>query len=315
VTSTPSLDHPQDTSQMNFKERVKHSAPAPIKYVLKRVYQYWLRMRDWIYVLREVRGETPADTFKLLASAAASPFTSMAMLGRWQYPKLLFDTNVRVLKNMRFSCRAFTDQLFQVTPSAQRDVTQVIRERLTEGQTFVDAGANIGFFTVLAARTVGTTGQVLSVEMMPETARTLRHHIEVNQLTNVTVVELALSDRCDDVLIARQPVGSAGQASVAAGLQSGTDYIESEVRTITLDKACAALAKIDLMKVDLEGQEATAFLGGMELWPRVRAVVFEYWPEDAGAERAAGILVQAGFSLAKRYSYNVLALSPEASEA
>lgn len=293
---------------MTLKQAIKDSASAPVLFILKRVYQYWLRMNDWSSVALEVRGDSARDTASLWLSLACAPVTSLHRLGRWKYPMLLFNTRVRVLGDLHFTCRAFTDQLFQVTPSAQKDVTNVLRSHLSAGDTFIDAGANIGFFTVLAAKIVGTSGTVLSVEMMPDTAATLRRHVALNNLGNVTIVENALSDRSGETLTARQPAGSAGQASVAATPVEGEAYIERHVQTTTLDEIASGLDTIALMKVDLEGHEEAAFKGGQSMLRRAKAVIFEYWPEDVRAERAATQLRDLGFNTDRRYSYNVLAV-------
>jgi FkbM family methyltransferase len=144
--------------------------------------------------------------------------------------------------------------------------------------------------------------------MMPETAATLRHHVALNHLGNVTVVENALSDRVGDTLVARQPIGSAGQASVAAAQAQGIDYIERHVMTTTLDEVSSGMPEITLMKADLEGHEEAAFRGGVTMLRRATAVIFESWPEDAGAARAEALLRDLGYNTDQRYSYNVLAV-------
>src|SRR4029077_12076424 len=70
------------------------------------------------------------------------------------------------------------------------DVEPVIQEilagRLQPGMGFYDLGANIGFFSLLAAKLVGTTGKVFSFEPDPENAGRLVRNIERNGFTNAT---------------------------------------------------------------------------------------------------------------------------------
>ena len=68
-------------------------------------------------------------------------------------------------------------------------VQKILAERLRPGMVFYDLGANIGLFTLLAARLVGDSGKVFSFEPDPENAARLRRNIQRNGFTNVTVVE------------------------------------------------------------------------------------------------------------------------------
>jgi len=60
--------------------------------------------------------------------------------------------------------------------SSERAVQQALAEHLHLGMTFYDLGANIGFFTLLAAKLVGPSGRVVSVEADPEIAARLREN-------------------------------------------------------------------------------------------------------------------------------------------
>jgi len=286
---------------------LKNHAPRPVFEILKRVRQYGLRLSDWSRVARDVRGKTSADTLKLWTSIVAGPVTALYRLGDWGYPHLLFDVEVTVLKDLHFVCRAGTDELFQVTPSNQKEVRGVIEDFVGEGDTFLDVGANVGFFTVLAARRVGPSGKVFSFEMMPDTAARLRGNIDRNRLENVTVVECALSDEDGRSCVARKPVGSAGQASVAETEWQDKPHEETIVQTSTLDSAIGDTGPIALIKADVEGHEESVFRGGPLALTRTGAVVFEYWPDDARAVAAADHLRTVGFTAQRPLSYNMLA--------
>lgn len=72
--------------------------------------------------------------------------------------------------------------------------TRLVRERLQEGDVFLDVGANIGWYTVLASPRVGAGGKVIAFEPDPANAAMLRRNVEANGLTNVVVEEKALSN-------------------------------------------------------------------------------------------------------------------------
>src|SRR5664279_1756690 len=72
--------------------------------------------------------------------------------------------------------------------------TNVILGLLHEGDVFVDVGANIGYFTLLASHAVGRTGKVFAFEPGPGNVRLLRKNVEANQCGNVWVEEKAVTE-------------------------------------------------------------------------------------------------------------------------
>src|SRR5437870_4121888 len=74
------------------------------------------------------------------------------------------------------------------------DVSGALSRILSADDVFVDVGANVGFFTLLASLLVGANGRVVSFEAASTALAELRGHIALNQLANVTVVPKAASD-------------------------------------------------------------------------------------------------------------------------
>lgn len=279
-------------------QQIRNALPSPVAAVLRVAYRYLLGLWYWVLVLRQVRGDGLGETLKLITSALAAPFVNLMRLGKWQYPFLLRDTRIVVPGVGRFECEARTDQLFQVIPSGQEGVRRELETRLRPGAVFVDAGANLGFFTVLASRLVGATGSVISVEMMPQTAAKLKRHVAINGLQNVRIVQQALSERSGDQVIARQPVGRGGQATISVADVSPEDYTcEQSVTTVSLDDLLSTKDRIDLIKIDVEGHEAMVFVGGEKTLGRTQAVVLEYWPDDQRSTIADDHLRAAGFTV------------------
>lgn len=73
-------------------------------------------------------------------------------------------------------------------------VTMTLERVLEAGDTFIDVGANFGYFTVMASGVVGKSGNVLSFECNPNIVRLLQENIELNECENVTLFEHALGD-------------------------------------------------------------------------------------------------------------------------
>jgi len=205
----------------------------------------------------------------------------------------------------RFHVRAMTDDLYHVLPSREAHVVSAVRANLGEGSTFVDAGANIGFFTILAAGIVGPRGRVYAIEMMPRTADRLRLNIAENDLTNVAVLEHALSAKSGEEVLATVPEHKFGRASIVNDA-GGESHSTISVRTRTIDELLVESAgPIDLMKLDLEGAEALALKGAAEVLKRVRAIIFE---QLRGQSEAAELLEQSGFRLSTLDGNNFLAV-------
>lgn len=193
--------------------------------------------------------------------------------------------------------------MWHILPARERSVMRVVTETVGPGDVFVDAGANIGYFTVLAASLVGDTGRVLAVEMMPDTAALLRQHVAMNGLANVEVTERALSDLPGQRVVARISAGKHGQASIStSGVRDG---VEVSVMTTTLSDLLADIDDIALMKMDLEGAEELAIRGAGRSLMRIRAIVFEDW----GGDGLASLLRENGFEVRRLDGNNSLALN------
>lgn len=160
----------------------------------------------------------------------------------------------------------------------ERGVEAILRAALgPEARCFADVGANCGYFTLIGARCLLGRGRVHAIEPFPETARRLRRNLELNAtLANVTVHELAASDREGTVRLFAQP-GSLGETSFLA--IAGAEG--AEARTVPLDALLAGEPFIDLAKIDVEGADHLVLAGmdGLLAARRVGAVLLEVHPE------------------------------------
>jgi len=282
---------------------LKQIVPRALWVCGRRAANYVRRLRNWRAVVREVHGVTFEDAAVIQRSVRAGVRGAASDLDRWRDPILVADATVRLDAIGEFAIRGQSDDLFAVLPSRERSVVAAFRTHLKTGSTFIDAGANIGFFAILAARLVGPSGRVIAIEMMPDTAAQLRANVERNGLGNVTIVEHALSNRSGEDVPAAMPKDQFARASIADPAIRGGRQVT--VRTITLDDLLADVAgEIDLIKMDLEGAEAMAIEGAGEVLARTRAVIFE----QLGGEAVAGrLLAGGGFALRMLDATNVMA--------
>jgi FkbM family methyltransferase len=289
-----------------LRQRIAALTPGVMRKPVRMAENYLNRLRCWGEVRRELVPSTPASKAVLRRSFAFAPLTSLAKLDSYQGPKLADDIEITVAGVGHFTVRAGTDDILHVMTSREPHVRRVIEARLPKGGTFVDAGANIGFYSVLAARLVGTTGRVIAFEMMPDTAAILRHHVALNAAERIEIVENALSDRNGEMVTASVEPGKHGQASIIASV-SPDGRVAIEVATVTLDTALAGSGPIDVLKMDLEGAEHLALMGADEILGRTSCVVFESNDHD---RRIFELLEGYGFTVELLAAHDFIALAP-----
>jgi FkbM family methyltransferase len=139
------------------------------------------------------------------------------------------------------------------------------RAILGPAMSFVDVGAHWGFFSLMAAHLVGSTGRILSLEPDPRAFLRLKANIERNQLVQVTVFELAAADRDANWTLALQneTVLHLGTSRFVqnGGAAASTRIVRSRPLDLLLDEA--RLDGVNLVKIDVEGAEDLV-LAGME---------------------------------------------------
>ncbi len=136
---------------------------------------------------------------------------------------------------------------------------------LKPGMTCVDVGANIGLYTLYAARRVGVSGCVLAIEPSSREMGTLKGNVEINALNNVRVRQVALSDRASEVELLVARAQNSGHNTLGAfGYNTPLDHRE-RTRTQSLDEIVQGegLSKIDVIKMDIEGAELSALRGAV----------------------------------------------------
>ncbi len=141
-----------------------------------------------------------------------------------------------------------------------------VASKLTPGARFLDIGANVGFFSLMAARLVGPQGHVYAFEPEPDICEALKRSGQANELANLDVFQLALSNRTDELTFYRAKDGTASSLVPEAPGREGRYERTLTTPVTTLDDLVAA-GKIDvtgvaLVKVDVEGEEART-IGGM----------------------------------------------------
>ncbi|HYR29404.1 MAG TPA: FkbM family methyltransferase, partial [Thermoanaerobaculia bacterium] len=143
------------------------------------------------------------------------------------------------------------------------------------GGTFVDAGANIGLFTVVAGEALRGKGTVHAFEPYGETFEHLQANVRLNQLDNVRLNRLALSAQKERLVLHAVSDGFNAYNSLAEPMIKGSADTSETVECTTLDEYCAANCPegVDLVKIDVEGWEEKVIEGGTQVLGSDRAPV------------------------------------------
>lgn len=145
---------------------------------------------------------------------------------------------------------------------------QAILERVLQpGDTFYDIGANIGFFAVIAARIVGDAGRVFAFEPSPVSAAAARANAARNELTNMTVVEAAVSSTCGRMRL------DVSHGPAQHRLAPGADGPDVEVVAIDGWRRQSGAPAPRLVMIDVEGAELDALAGMRRLLEDHRPIV------------------------------------------
>ena len=143
--------------------------------------------------------------------------------------------------------------------------TALLRHLLRPGNTFLDVGANWGYFTLVAAHLVGPTGRVLSVEADPRACRAVGANVDKNGLRTVQIFNVAASDSAGSLWF--QEYEREARDSGNFGVAQSTLIVEEgrrlEVTARPLDDVLdeARVDRVHVLKMDIEGGEAKAIVG------------------------------------------------------
>ena len=137
-------------------------------------------------------------------------------------------------------------------------ITRYIQANLARGDIFIDVGANIGYYGLLASRIVASTGRVFAIEASPTIYSRLVRNIELNDGGNITAIHAAASEAKGEVSIFYGPLQNLGHSTTVASLAEKEGLtLESKVPSGTLTELVGAenLRNARFIKVDVEGAE------------------------------------------------------------
>lgn len=142
------------------------------------------------------------------------------------------------------------------------DLTRFISGRLHDGDVFIDVGANIGYYSLLAARSVGDGGGVVAVEASPAIFDDLlaNSHADALPPDRIRLVNKAASATCGTLTVFSGPHHNAGMSTT---LDTRGLHIESTIEAMPLDEILTSeeITSARIIKIDVEGAEPDVLAG------------------------------------------------------
>ncbi len=170
------------------------------------------------------------------------------------------------------------DSLFlSVRGYHEKTATRIARNAIKEGDTVIDIGANIGYYTLLFAKWVGPTGKVYAFEPEPTNFQLLEKNVQANNYKNITIFQKAVSNKNDKLSFY-----ISDESSAANQLFKPKKFSKIiEVDSVKLDECLSVDEKIDFIKIDIQGAEGTAIKGMNSLLNNNSNTIImqEWWPD------------------------------------
>jgi FkbM family methyltransferase len=186
------------------------------------------------------------------------------------------------------------------------DITMILERFLRPGMTFLDVGANVGYFSALALSLVGRNGHVHAFEPVPSLFAHLEQVARVNPQHDLVCNMCGLGESEDLNLISVAGSWNAGWNTMVPGFMSSNRAVEAvSVRVQRLDEYLFSrgINSVDLIKIDVEGFELPVLRGSQaffENMPNKPPIICEIAP---GAYSKLGCSLHDLDAFLKRYDY------------
>ena len=177
----------------------------------------------------------------------------------------------------------------EATGEYERKTRELCMASLKPGMTFVDVGAHVGLYAIPAAAAVGPSGKVFAFDPDPDNFRLLSRNVASSGYTNIQLNNVAVSNINGHLKLHRSPYNTGDHQIFFQGTGRETVTVQS----VTLDEYFKGRTdSIDVAKFDIQGAEAAALQGMMEILANSRnlKMFIEFAPsmlEDAGADPLA----------------------------
>ena len=170
------------------------------------------------------------------------------------------------------------------------DKQGIVARFVKPGMTVLDIGGNAGFYTLAFSRLVGDSGHVYAFEPFAENANNILKHVALNSLVNVSLLQMAVSDRGGVVGFHIASSNSMGSIS------DERNYV---IPTNSLDGLIAEgeIPVPDVIKMDVEGAESLVLKGAKNLLGNKKTVLIIALHGQRQRDECTKLLDSAGFDI------------------
>lgn len=257
--------------------------PTVIRFRSDRLSYWWSRRKDrWRAARWDALGKRGSFLFEV------QPGVRLRLYGDSELCRLIY-------------CRNF-----------ERTERDFINRFLRPGDVFVDVGANIGLFALIAGARVGSTGRVIAFEPAASTYERLTENVRRNQLSSVICLNMALSNEEGTASLVSSIDGYDAWNSLARPTM-GDSFAEEPIAMTTWDgyaQEHGLVGKVRMMKIDVEGWETRVLSGGRRFFERPDApdLQVEFAP---GSAKSAGSSCEELYGDLESLGYELYAYDPE----
>jgi FkbM family methyltransferase len=187
-----------------------------------------------------------------------------------------FDTNLKIKADLD---EWIQQHIYFLGTWDERGI-KFLKNNLKKADVFFDIGANIGAYSLVASKIVGTDGQVHSFEPVSEVFERFQYNIKLNGLINITANRNAVYQSSEVLDLFVSSKENAGMSSIFHhDTESG---IIEKVQAITIDGYVEKMniQRIDMIKIDIEGAELFALKGMKNTLSRFRPVIIMEFSEE-----------------------------------
>ncbi len=146
------------------------------------------------------------------------------------------------------------------------------------GMTFLDIGANLGYYTALASGRIGAQGKLIALEPDPENFRYLQQNAAANHAPNAVCIQKAAAAESGTLRLHVNAENRGDNRLYANDLCDSS--FEVEVATVDAMLEDCGVARVDLVKIDVQGFEGHVLRGMKETLRRSENLILltEFWP-------------------------------------
>lgn len=253
-----------------------------------------------------------SKTFKRLPSFKGKTRLANLILGR---DRDICDITVKAFDDSYYLVPSLREELgfnlFAVGFYEMEEIGLILKRLRSEDGFFLDIGANIGIYTVTAARALGEKAKIVAVEASPRICNYLKHNIKLNKSQGVKLLQCAVTDKDNSrVCFQEAPLSNFAMSSISPRYKNG-NAVFVDTKTVDAIVEEEGIKKVSVIKIDVEGHEAAVLKGASKLLAGESPplVLFEFcdWAEINAKETNVGdsqrILRELGYNIWRSEDY------------